>query len=381
MQSRDLTYTLKRRSRSPMVIVSGPKEAGKTTLVKNAFKSHKYVSFADADTRLFAANDPERFLSFYRNDLGIILDDIEMAYPLVPYLQTEFKKQPGYFIVVSSEKIPQEILNTFTGNATFLTLLPCSVKEMEENNIMRSADEHMVMGGYPESGPAWQAQYIQAFLDLQIKPRLLAKNVPLFEKFMQMCAGQVGLLLNLDMLAEECGISFGTARQWLSLMETYFLVFLLPAHAESFNKRRTKTPKLYFLDTGIASSLLRIASPEILALHPLRSKLFENFMVADLYKQFCNNGLQPALSFWRDQNGRYEIDCLIKTESGLAAIDIKSGETLSPDCFKKLLAWNTLSQKSAEQNFIFYAGTKLQQTESGTLMGWQAAGEFIEKLI
>lgn len=380
MQSRDLTYVIKRGSKSPVVILSGPKEVGKTTLVKSAFKNHKYVSFADADTRLFATNDPERFLSFYKNDVGIILDDIELAYPLLPYLQTEALKKPGYFIVVSSEKIPPQALSKFTGNVALLTLLPSCVKELEENNIMRSIDEHMVMGGYPESSYEWHTRYLQSFLDLQIKPCLLAKNVPVFEKFMQLCAGQIGLLLNLDMLAEECGISFATAFQWLSLMETHFLIFLLPAHTESFKKRLTKTPKLYFLDTGIASSLLRISTPEILAFHPLRSKLFENFMVADLYKQFCNNGQKPAFSFWRDQNGRYEIDCLIKTESGLTAIDIRSGQTLGPDCFKKLLAWNTLSQSSTEQNFIFYAGVKLQQTESGTLMGWQAAGEFIEKL-
>ena len=223
-------------------------------------------------------------------------------------------------------------------------------------------------------------EYIQSFIEHEVRTRIHSHNVPVFQKFMQLCAGNVGQLLNLDRLGEECGVSFATARQWLALLEKHFFVFLLPPHSVSFNKRITKTPKLYFFDTGIACALLRISSTELLAIHPLRSSLFENLMIADLYKQFCNNGIEPKLFFWRDQNGRYEVDCLIDAGGSLIALEIKSGETLSPDAFKKLESWSKISQTSA-QNYLIYAGREKKERESTVIMGWQEASEFVERLV
>ena len=209
-----------------------------------------------------------------------------------------------------------------------------------------SVDEHILQGGHPSMLDAdvlpssLYPASLQSFIEREVSAHVQTKNLPSFHKFMQLCAGQIGQLLNLDTLGEECGVSFATARQWLALFEKHFIVFLLPPHTKTFNKRITKTPKLYFFDTGLACTLLRITSAQLLSLYPLRSKLFENFMIADLYKQFCNSGVTPYLFFWRDQNGRHEVDCLIDTGSSVVALEIKSGETLAPDAFKRLENWN-----------------------------------------
>ncbi len=388
MQSRDLTYILKRTSKLPVVIVSGPKESGKTTLIKTVFKNHKYVSFEDTDTLMFATNDPERFLNFYKNETGIILDEAQKVPAIFSHIQREVgtKKKPGYFILISSEKIPAKDLTVFTDKIGMLTLLPFSIKELTENGISPSVDTCIINGGHPRllnenvAPLDVYAPSLQSFIEREVSAYIHTKNLAAFHKFMQLCAGHTGLLLNLDTIGEECGVSFATARQWLALLEKHFLVFLLPAHTKTFNKRVTKTPKLYFFDTGIACTLLRITNPEILAFHPLRSKLFENFMIADLYKQFCNAGLKPTLSFWRDQNGRHEVDCLIDTGSSLVALEIKSGETVSVDAFKRLENWVKISQADPSTNFLIYAGTEIKEKEAGTIMGWQAASELVEQL-
>ncbi len=388
MQSRDLTYILKRTSKLPVVIVSGPKESGKTTLIKTIFKNHKYVSFEDTDTIMFATNDPERFLNFYKNETGIILDEAQKVPAIFSHIQREvgIKKKPGYFILISSEKIPAKDLTVFTDKIGTLTLLPFSIKELTESGISPSVDTCIINGGHPRllseniTPLDVYAPSLQIFLEQEVSAYIHAKNLAAFHKFMQLCAGRTGQLLNLDTIGEECGVSFATARQWLALLEKHFLVFLLPANTKTFNKRVTKTPKLYFFDTGIACALLRITNPEILAFHPLRSKLFENFMIADLYKQFYNAGLKPTLSFWRDQNGRHEVDCLVDTGSSSVALEIKSGETVSVDAFKRLENWSKLSQADPSTNFLIYAGTEIKEKDAGTIMGWQAASELVEQL-
>lgn len=388
MQSRDITYFLKRASKVPVVIISGPKESGKTTLIKTVFKNHKYLSFEDTDTRMFATNDPERFFTFYKNDVGIILDEVQKVPSIFLHIQREIgaRKKPGFFILISSEKIAPETLNCFTEKISTLTLLPFSLKELTEYGISRSVDEHILQGGHPsiadEDVTAFSLYpaFLQSFIEREVSTHLQTKNVPSFHKFMQLCAGQIGQLVNLDALGEECGVSFATARQWLALLEKHYIVFLLPPHTKTFNKRITKTPKLYFFNTGLACALLRITTTQVLCVYPLRGKLFENFMIADLYKQCCNGGQTPSLFFWRDQNGRHEVDCLIDTGSSLVALEIKSGETLARDAFKRLENWNKITDSEPSTNYLIYAGSDIQEKEAGTLIGWQSASELIEQI-
>ncbi len=385
MQTRDLTFILKRIAKTPVVLISGPRQSGKTSLVKTVFKNHKYLSFEDPDTLMFATSDPERFLNFYKNDVGIILDEAQRATILFEHIQKEVStyKKAGACILVSSEKIPLEQLAVFREKIGTFTLLPRSLKESLEEGTLTAPDVAMLAHAHSKNVPdaiQYYATFLHSFMEREVTLAIQEKNVPIFYKFMQLCAGQVGQLLNFDILAEECGISFATAKQWLGILEKQYITFFLHHHSSTFGKRVTKSPKLYFFDTGMAAALLRIHTTEILSLHPLRSKLFENLIIVDLYKQFCNNGLVPKLFFWRDQNGRYDVECLIDTGFSLVALEIKSGETIGPDAFKKLAAWNKLSQQIEPHNFLIYAGTNLQKQEPGTLIGWHAASELIEQI-
>lgn len=388
MLSRDLGYVLKRTLKLPVIIISGPKGSGKTTLVKTLLKNHKYVSCEDVDTRLFAINDPAQFLNFYKNDYGVIVDEAQHAPALFLQIQAEVAQQnkPGYFILVSSEKLPAKLTQPLTTSRGMLTLLPFSLKELLEQGKIDSVDVQILAGCYPQVFEDKTAQelypvYIRSFIERELPSYIHTKNIPAFYKFMQLCAGHVGQLLNLDTLGEECGISFATARQWLTVLENHFFIFLLPAHTKAFNKRVTKTPKLYFYDTGIACTLLRITQTDVLSLHPLRGKLFENFIIADLHKQFLNTGQQPKVYFWRDQNGRYDIDCLIESDSCLYALEISSGITLTEDSCKKLAIWSKISQAEKAHNFLIYTGSEKKERESGTVMGWQQAADFVEILM
>lgn len=396
MHSRDLAFVIKRILKSPTVLISGPRKTGKTAFAKSVFKSHKYVSFADTDTRLFAANDPERFLNFYKNPHGMIIDDVhhfpEIIASLRKYgegIDTEVsqnvleRKRVNYFVLISSERLAEELLEQKPKLSMF-TLLPPSLKELLDMGMEKTVDQQIIEGSYPAVCenflPEYYQTYIHEFVEIDVRLRLLEKNVLPFYKFMQLCASQIGTILNLDIIAEECGISYATARQWLALLEHHFFVFLLPAHTADFQKRITKTPKLYFFDTGIAASLLRIATPDVLALHPLRPALFENLVIADFYKQFCMLGRQPALSYWRDQNGRISIDCIIDTGTTLIALDIKSGESLTDDAFKILKSWNKISGSSPTNNIIVYGGALTHETEDGISLGWRQTNELIDTI-
>jgi uncharacterized protein len=186
----------------------------------------------------------------------------------------------------------------------------------------------------------------------------------------------------LSELAGVCGISVTTARRWISILEASYIIFLLQPHFNNFNKRLTKAPKLYFYDTGLVCSLLGIESPSVLALSPFRGSLFESYIIADLYKQFYNLGRRPSLYYWRDQNGRLEIDGIIEIASQyLYPIEIKSGETIASDFFNNLVTWSELAKKNAENGYLIYGGDLLQERSNGVVMGWKHAGQLVDKLL
>jgi predicted AAA+ superfamily ATPase len=204
-----------------------------------------------------------------------------------------------------------------------------------------------------------------------------------FQKFIQLCAARIGNLLNLSDLATVCGISVPTARRWLSVLEASYIIFLLEPHHNNFNKRLTKMPKLYFYDTGLACNLLRIASAQDLIINQQWGSLFECFIMADLAKQYFNQGQRPPLYFWRDKNGRLEVDCLVDRGNTLLPIEIKASEVVVSDFFRNLNEWNELAygtdhKKDAIKSFLIYAGTQTQERASGKAIGWKDSGTFID---
>ena len=242
-------------------------------------------------------------------------------------------------------------------------------------------------GGYPRVYDAkidpskFYPSYVKTYIEQDVSQLDRVEDLKTFQRFVQLCATRVGQLLVIGGLANECGISFHTARAWLSILEASYILFLLEPHYKNFNKRLTRSTKLYFFDTGLACSLLRITSPEMLSLHPLRGHLFENSMIADLYKQYCNLGVRPSMYFWRDQNGRNEIDCILDEGMQLYPIEIKSGVTLTSNFFQGLLFWRELPGFPLENGYLIYGGTVNQKRKIGNVYGWESAGGLVKKIL
>jgi hypothetical protein len=254
-----------------------------------------------------------------------------------------------------------------------------------------SADDIILAGGYPriyaqnflpeELFPS----YIRTYVERDVRQLINVENISTFQRFMKLCAGRIGQLLNIEDIATNCGIHRKTAQQWLSILEKTYIIFLLKPHFNNFNKRMTKTPKLYFYDTGLACSLLgwkpeKIHSAGILSLSKDRGHLFENFIIADFYKQYYNLGLEAPLYFWRDQNGRVEVDCIIDSGTKLTPIEIKSAETVVADFFNGIAHWCEFAGANPEDAFIVYAGSMVQKRNSGSIVPWHDAGELVNKI-
>lgn len=389
---RDIEETLKRLAKFPVVALLGPRQAGKTTLVQQLFKKHHFISFEDPIIREFALTDPRKFLQQYENPYGIILDEFQYVPQILSYIQLEAdaKNRPGYFVITGSQNflMNQAITQSLAGRVAIVTLLPLSLHELASNNLLPNrADQTLFQGGYPRiyaqsiNPTDLYPAYIQTYIERDVRQLINVGDLRTFQKFLSLCAGRVGQLLNLSDIATNCSISVPTASDWLSLLEASYVLFLLPPYFNNFNKRLTRTAKLYFYDTGLACNLLGITSPDILAFSPFRGALFENFIISDLSKQFFNRGQRPPLYFWRDQNGRIEVDCVINAGTKLIPIEIKASQTISMDFFKQLSAWNELSKTETADTYVIYAGEHKQSRSKGTILGWQQAATFVDLIL
>lgn len=389
---RDMEATLERYAQFPVVAVLGPRQSGKTTLVKKHFKNHTFLSFEDPATREFAASDPHGFLKEYENEHGIILDEFQYIPQILSYIQlaADTKKRPGYFVITGSQNflMNQAITQSLAGRVGILTLLPFSMHELTNNHLLPSRPQELIVNGsYPRvytekiDTNDLYASYIHTYVERDVRQLLNVGDLRTFQRFLTLCAGRIGQLLNISDLAENCGISAPTATKWLSVLEASYIIFLLSPHFKNFNKRVIKTPKLFFYDTGVACSLLGITSTKILSASPFRGPLFESLIVSDLNKQFFNKGNKPSLYFWRDHNGRVEVDCVIDKGPQLIPIEIKSSETIASDFFDGLKQWNELSQTSSESNYVIYGGDSNQKRMHGTIISWNSAGDLLTHLL
>lgn len=391
MFKRALEHVLLEYTQFPVIAILGPRQSGKTTLARKVFDRYRYVSFEDPAVRQEVERDPRRFLQLYDNEHGVIIDEFQHVPQILSYLQLEVdeKKRKGYFILTGSQNflMNQAITQSLAGRVGILNLFPLSLQELQANNILPSTIDQMLLNGcYPriyEEHVAPQKlypSYTQTYIERDVRQLVNVGNLRAFQLFIQLCAGRIGQLLNLSEIAGVCGISVSTAQQWLSIAEASYILFLLKPHHNNFNKRLTKSPKIYFFDTGVACSLLGIDSLQELAFHPLRGSLFESFIIADFYKQFCTMGKRPALYFWRDQNGRLEVDCILETALSLTPIEIKSGQTVASDFFKGINQWCSLAGIDSEKGIIVYGGDLNQQRSNGAVMGWSAVADLVEKI-
>jgi len=372
----------------PVVAIVGPRQSGKTTLAQETFKKHTYLSLEDLKIREFAQKDSDLFFQKYHNDHGIILDEIQEAPQLLSYIQTyadKYKKK-GYFILTGSQNflVNEAITQSLAGRVAIFTLLPLSIPELKKAKLLPTTVEECIWKGqYPRiyadklNPTNWYPTYIRTYIERDVRSIRNITSLSTFQRFIGLCAGRIGQLLNITSLANDCGITVSTAKSWLSLLEASYIIFLLQPYHTNVGKRLVKSPKLYFYDTGLACSVLGIESTQDLFNHYLRGGLFESLIISELYKQRYNEGLPPRLYFWRDKMG-HEIDCLKVSANTIVPIEIKAGKTISQDYFKGLNYWNkTLNKKS--NGFVIYAGEDNQKRSGGNVINWQSTDLITKK--
>ncbi len=385
--SRDIEDTLKRYSKFPVIAILGPRQSGKTTLAKHVFKDYAYINLDDLELRRMITEDTKGFLRKYDNQYGIIIDEFQNYPDLLSYIKVivDQTDRPGYFVLTGSQNflMNEAITQSLAGRVGILTLLPFSLNELNENNLLnKEKPEQTVFNGcYPKlytgdfKPDEIYPSYIRTYIERDVRQLINITNLSAFQKFIKLCAARVGQLVNFSELAISTGISEPTVRQWLSILEASYIIFLLRPHWTNFSKRIVKTPKLYFYDTGLACSLLEIETEKQLTMNSAYGSLFECLIISDLYKQFYNQGKNAPLYFWRDKNGEIEVDCIISKADNLIPIKIKSGETYTPSFFKALDKWNKLSAQDPQKSYVVYAGNQMLSGTHGNLISWQNSGQ------
>lgn len=361
-----------------VITVTGPRQSGKSTLLQITFPDYKYVSLEDPDMRLFAEKDPKGFLLTYPDKT--IIDEVQRVPQLFSYLQTHIDREnrPGMYLLAGSHNflLMESINQSLAGRTAILRLLPFSHTEMKNANILpKNVDEEIFYGSYPRlydkgiEPNDFYPYYIQTYVERDVRLIQNIGDLSKFVRFIKLCAGRIGQLLNISSLANECGVTTTTLSSWLSVLEASYICYLLKPDYNNFAKRLVKTPKLYFYDTGLACSLLDITSANQVSTHFLRGGLFENLVINEFIKNSYNTGNQPNLTFWRDNTGN-EIDLLKYSDSKVYAYEIKSGSTFSSDYFKGITKWAKLSGTPTEQCNVIYTGEHNMTTSNGNLISW-----------
>ena len=353
-----------------VVAVTGPRQSGKTTLVKNVFPDKPYVNLENPDVRRFSIDDPRGFLSEYPE--GAIIDEAQRNPELFSWLQeiVDTKSEKGQFILTGSNNflLNEKISQSLAGRVAYLNLLPFSLEEIEGNFPEKTENEHILQGFYPpiydQQLPydEWIPNYIKTYIERDVRQIKNITDLLVFERFMRLLAGRTGQELNYTSLSVEAGVDVKTIQSWIGILESSFIIFLLRPFYKNFNKTIVKRPKLYFYDSAIACSLLQIRTINHLINHPLRGALFECFMIAEVVKKQMNGGKEFELYFWRDKTGR-EIDLIIDTPSETIPVEIKAGKTVHQEFFKNIRYWLNLSGE--KNGKVLYAGDTEQKRSEG----------------
>jgi predicted AAA+ superfamily ATPase len=383
MIPRQLEPTLRRLAAGfPIVAVTGPRQSGKTTLVRALFAGRSYVSLEDPAERAFALEDPKGFLARFAQ--GAVFDEAQRWPDLFSWLQgmVDEARVPGRFILTGSQQfgLLAGITQSLAGRVGIAHLLPLSIAELSAPPLpLPDLDGLLLAGGYPPIHAHgippgdWLAAYVATYLERDVRQLVNIQDLTAFQRFLRLCAGRTGQLLNLSALAGEAGISHGSARAWLSVLEASYLVHLLPPYHRNFGKRLVKTPKLYFLDVGLAAWLLGLRDPATLALHPLRGALFETLIVSEAIKHRRHAGLALDLYFWRDNNG-LEADLLLENGTDLQPVEIKSGRTVTPDYIRAAQKAGRILGDAGRMPWLVHGGEDAYERSGVRVIGWRALG-------
>ncbi len=366
-------------SKFKAVAVTGARQTGKTTLVKQVFKNKPYLSLENPDTRNFALEDPRGFLESYPK--GAILDEVQRAPLLFSYLQEilDNSKTKGLFILSGSNNflLQQSISQTLAGRVGYINLLPFSIAELTKAKLLPADDDSLMLKGfyppiYDQDIPPedWCPNYIRTYIEKDVRQIKNITDLIVFERFIKLLAGRSGQELNNSALSIETGVDVKTIQSWIGILESSFIIYLLKPHFKNFNKTIVKRPKVYFYDTALVCFLLSIRNISQLKTHPLRGSIFEGMVVTELIKKRTNAGLPINLYYWRDKTG-HEIDVIIDNGNKLLPIEIKSGKTVNMEFFKNIDYWCNIS--GYEKSVLLYAGGQNQKRSNAKeILNWKS---------
>jgi uncharacterized protein len=371
--------------RYPVVTITGPRQAGKTTLCRMAFPKMRYVSLEAPAEREFAIRDPRGFLE--RFDSGVILDEGQRAPELLSYIQVAVDESgtPGRFVLTGSQNLLllDSISQSLAGRTAIVHLLPLAWEELQK---FRAAPKDLFpvlwSGGYPRlhdrrlAAQEWLADYVTTYVERDVRQILNVGDLLAFQTFVRLSAGRTGQLVNLSSLGSDAGVTHATARSWLSVLEATFIIARLPPFHANFGKRLIKSPKLYFLDTGVLCQLLGIETPAQLNTHPLRGAIFESWVVSEILKYFYHRGRRPQVYFYRDQRGE-EVDLLVESGLKRTAVEIKSSFTPSEDFYRGLERFASATaglperERRSVDKIVVYGGDETQRRSAGLMLSWK----------
>ena len=355
----------------PFVTVTGPRQSGKTTLCRATFPHLNYANLEAPDQRYFAESDPRGFLAQLGE--GAIIDEVQHVPALLSYLQViaDESGRNGLFVLTGSEQfsLSSAISQSLAGRTALLRLLPFSLAERQRTGASDTINDIIYTGFYPRvldhglDPRQALGDYFETYVERDVRRLGEIRNLSGFRRFVRLCAGRVGQLVNLSSLGSDAGVSHTTAREWLTVLEASYVVFQLPPFHANIRKRLVKSPKLYFYDVGLASYLIGIQSADQVTTHPLRGSLFENLVVAEAVKHRFNRGRDFNLSFFRDSRG-LECDLLYDTGSGIHAIEIKSGATVASDYFTSLNRVADLLPAVSARTVVYGGATRQSRGDS-----------------
>ena len=381
MINRDLaSEVIRAATQVPAITLTGPRQSGKTTLCRVLFPEHPYRSLEAPDDRAFATEDPLAFLAQFPD--GAVIDEVQRVPGLLSYLQgiIDADPTPGRWILTGSQNLSllESVSQSLAGRTEVLHLLPLTWGEITRfDPHPASLEEALFSGGYPRifdrklDPSRWLRSYVATYIERDVRTISNVGDLATFQRFVELCAGRTGQLLNYSALAGDCGISQPTAKAWMSILETSFIAFRLPAFHANLRKRLVKMPKLYFYDSGLACWLLGIREPAHLRSHPLRGPIFETWVVSECLKHRANRGDSRGLSFYRDRAGA-EVDLIIEKPAGRTLLEVKSAATPSSSMFKGIgRVQRHFPDSPPPDAAVVYGGNEYQARGAGRLIPWQ----------